>query len=184
MPDENPISEAVERVAHAVEKTTESDPPPKHDEPKKKDRLKSMASLLTAIAALLAAGGAFIKTFDHSITENAYNTLSKQIGDLSDEQQKNHEDLVKLQGYLDGVARAPLVPVPTTSATVATTSVDAGAPVPTLRPLVRPTASSAIVEQRDGGLVTFAIVAPPLPTVHPSATAVRPPPWAQVAAGK
>ena len=182
MPDENPISEAVERVAHAVEKTTESDPPP--PKAKKKDWIKSWASLLTAAAALFAAAGAFIKTFDHSITENAYNTLSKQIGDLSDEQQKNHEDLVKLQGYLDGVARAPLVPVPTASATVATTSVDAGAPVPTLRPLVRPTASSAIVEQRDGGLVTFAIVAPPLPTVHPSATAVRPPPWSQVAAGK
>lgn len=179
MPDENPLPEVIERVAHAVEKGTPSDPP---KEPKKRDWLKSWASFFTAVAALLAAAGAFIKTFDHSITENAYNTLSGQIEKLSDQQQKNHEDLVALQGYLDGLQHAPLIPSPT--ATAMAQSVDAG----TLTPLVRPprplpsTSATAAIPQ-DAGPITFAIVSPPpLPSVHPKPPPVKPPPWSQVAA--
>lgn len=187
---ESPVEaavEAVERVAHAVEKASESDPPPS-SKGKPPSRLKQWAAFFTSIAALLASGGAFLKTCDHSITQNAYNTLSGEITKVDDKQQRDHEDLVKLQGYLDGLARAPVVPIVSPSASMAVSTIDAGAPpVGTIRPwppaTTHPSATAA-AGNPDGGLVTFAIIAPPLPSVQASGKPVRPPPWAQVAAGK
>jgi hypothetical protein len=156
-PTENVI-EAVEKVAHAVEKNTESDPPPSKDKGKIKEKFKPWIHLITSVTALIAAGGAFLKTFDHSLTQNAYNTLAESITKIQDEQRGNHEDLVKLQAYLDGLARNPIMPAPsstssspqtpsaTATASAPPTEVDAGLPIPKVvvhtSPPPRPTATS------------------------------------------
>jgi hypothetical protein len=61
---------------------------------------------IAAAAALVTALGAFFKPPDHSVTKTAYETLSSGIKDLSDEQKRDHEDLVRLRGYMDGLTRA------------------------------------------------------------------------------
>ena len=80
---------------------SESDPP--------KDvhasRLKSLGTLVAAVAALVTATGAYFKPQDHSVNKASYEELSKVIKDLSDESDKNHDDIVALRGYLEGVSR-------------------------------------------------------------------------------
>jgi hypothetical protein len=97
---------------------------------------KNLIHVITSVTALVAALGAFMKTCDHTLTRNAYNTLSESISKIEDEQKKNHEDLLKLQAYLDGMARAPITSTSVTSTTAST--VDAGAPVPSPSPSPSP----------------------------------------------
>jgi hypothetical protein len=129
-----------------------------HARLRKGDRTKSWVAVLTALAALIAAVSAFMKTLDHGVTESAYNTLSDSIVKLSDRQQKTTEDIAMLRGYLDGLSRSPMpsaAPMPTgETATVTLTVIDAGAP-------------------RDAGRVR-----PPPPAVAPPAAPVKPPSFA------
>jgi hypothetical protein len=131
MSEEREVAEAVVAV--------EPEPSEReHARLRRGDKLKSTAAVLTALAALIAATGAFLKTFDHSVTESAYNTLSESIVKLSDRQQKTTEDVAMLRGYLEGLSRAPM-PAPVMDAGVA--SRDAGRtrqPLPAVAPSAPP----------------------------------------------
>jgi hypothetical protein len=183
------VVDAVEKVTHAVEKGSESEPPPS-GKSAKMVKLKAWASVITSMAALVASLGAFLKACDHTLTQNAYNTLSDNITKLSDEQQKNHEDLLSLRGYLDGLSRSPLGPAPTPSLPP---EVDAGSPPhmapnawtksghPT--PAVAASALASMMTQEDGGLITFSVIdSAPVPSVHPATAPVKPPSFASVEA--
>jgi hypothetical protein len=65
--------------------------------------------LIAAAAALLTAVGALLKPQDHSATKITYDTLSVSIKQISDEQKLDHDDIVKLRGYLDGLNHVNLV---------------------------------------------------------------------------
>lgn len=97
----------------------ESDPP--------KDvhasRLKSLGTLIAALAALVTATGAYFKPQDHSVSKVTYEELTKSIKELSDEGDKNHDDIVALRGYIEGTLakRSEAIPVTVQSA-------DGGAP--------------------------------------------------------
>ncbi len=122
MSEEREVADALEHAIAAVE----SEPPGhvlvEHARLRRGDKLKSTAAVLTALAALVAATGAFFKTLDHGVTESAYNTLSASIVKLSDQEQKTQEDVANIRGYLDGLAHAAPGTV------VVPSSVDAGAP--------------------------------------------------------
>lgn len=195
MPHEDPlekVAEVAEEVAEAVEKNdsdppSTSRPPPPGAPPSKAKQVKALIHLITSITALIAALGAFLKTCDHSMTENSYNTLSESIKTITENQQKTHDDLVALHGYLDGLTHAPLVPA-TALATSAPT-VDAGGPASSASALTpfHPAPTNTIAAApvpRDAGLITFAIQAPPLPSVQSTKAAAPPPPFAQAAAAK
>jgi len=137
--------------------------PPEHAHARlrKGDKLKSLAALLTAGTALLAALGAFLKTFDHGVTESAYNTLSESIVKLSDQQRRTQEDVAMLRGYLDGLSHAPLAATGS-GAAPPPPIVDAGAPHPP--PSATTTITFNIV---DAGHARVPVVAPPAPPVKP-----------------
>jgi hypothetical protein len=184
MPDdnENPIEDAIEAASHASEQLTAGH----HKD--KGYKLKEVVTFMTALAALLAAIGAFWKTFDHSVTEGTYKTTTDLIVKLDERQQKSEADIAGIRGYLDGLSHAPItIPVP---------NVGGGGmggsggspntnPIPTLRPIPWPPASaSAFHPTSDGGLITLAIQAPPLPPPRAPAPPVRPPSFDVAAAAK
>lgn len=186
MPERENPAEAVAAAAEAIEKLVDDDKNGGNKTPSvgplSDHKIRSMAALILACASLLATLGTFIKTCDHSVTENSYNTLSDSIKTLNENQQKNHDDLVALHGYLDGLTHAPLVapPIPP--------SVDAGATI-TVVPSATATSTahpppvgSTAMNPKDAGLITFAIVAPPLPSIHSAGVPVAPPPFAQAMA--
>src|SRR5271169_729647 len=114
MPEHKDPAAVVEAAAEAIEALVE--------DPHKGDRkstgfladhkLRSLAALILACASMLATLGTFIKTCDHSVTQNAYDSLSQNITKLSDDQVKMSEDVANLRGYIDGLTHATPPPVP------------------------------------------------------------------------
>ena len=86
------------------------------------------------------------------------------------QQKRNHEDLLKLQAYLDGMARAPLTPTSATTQTTATA--DAGAPV-TSTTSPRPKTLRKIPGQPD--LAYLDTSTSVVPTVHVAENPAKPP---------
>jgi len=130
-------------------------------EQEKKFDLKGWATIIAAVAALITSVVSAVKPQDTSVTKNAYVTLSSSISKLSDAEQKNHEDIANLRGYLDGISRAPLLvpadPIGTHPSPVSTS----------------PSAT---------GPTMFAVSAPPVPTVHEATAPVTTPSFSSVAA--
>jgi hypothetical protein len=168
------VEEAVEAAREIVEQVDNADTDPPPGTPSKREKMRSTISLMTHVVALMAATGAFFKTCDHSVTKSAYDALSADIQKLSDQDQKNHDDLVAIHGYLDGLSRNPLTPIATLA--------DAGVPLST-KPHPKPpvtlpvvTSTTAIAaETREGDIM--AIIAenvPPVPVLHPAPAPVKP----------
>ena len=195
MPEHQDPAEAVAAAAEAIEKLTEDDKTNKTPSvgPFSDHKLRSLAALILASTSLLATLGTFIKTCDHSVTQNAYETLSQGIQKAQDDQRQNHEDIVAIRSYLEGLSRAPMSasldagavasPIPSTSASSTAPTASS------LRPLVRPTttATAAVSLPNDGGLITFAIQSeqlPPPPPVHSAPPTWQAKPWNDVAAGR
>jgi len=75
--------------------------------------INASKGFITATAALLASVGALAKPQDHSVTKTAYDTLSSGIKEISDEQRRDHDDVVALRGYLEGLTREKVILSPT-----------------------------------------------------------------------
>lgn len=148
----------------------------------RESRLKHAASLVASLVALVTAVSAFVKPQDQSVNQESYEQLSASIKQLSEQQQKNHDDLVALRGYTEAAVQLAASPE------VAVVAVDAGAgrpSVPTARPVVRirrpPPAASASagvlshVEFSDAGtFVAHNMVAEPLPEPPPLSDSPKP----------
>jgi len=165
MPHANEIEEAVQEAVEGADNADTDPPPGAH---KKREKMRSTISLLTHIVALLAASGAFLKTCDHSVTKNAYDALSENIQKLADQQKQNHDDLVAIHGYLDGLARAPMT-APAESAMTMTLPPPVGG---------SPSAKGHLITV-DRDSVTF-VDAPPVPPVHPAPAPMRVTPFAAI----
>ena len=135
------------------------------------DKLKPYAGILTAVAALLAALGAFLKTFDHSVTKDAYEALSLEIVKLGEEEQRTQTDLANLRGYLDGISRAPLAAIATPSLSSSPAPADAGAVA------VHPFTTAATKPSKPPTITLVFVDAGP-PPVHAPTFPVKPPPFA------
>jgi hypothetical protein len=181
MPEHKDPAEAIEAAAEAIEVLVEGDKKADNNTPSvgpfSDHKIRSLAALILAATSLLATLGTFLKTCDHTVTQNAYTQTENDIQKLNDEQAKTREDIVAIRGYLDGLAHAPITPV-----VVPGIGVDAGtAPsaVPSLRPLVRPPTTA------DAGSITFAIIsAPPVPSIHPPPPPFQQKAWPDVLGGK
>jgi hypothetical protein len=116
----------VEAAKSAVEALSDSNPPP-GQRVGWWYKIKGVAGLLTAIAALLASFAALYKTFDTSAVEGTYITLSASIEKLSEEERQNAKDIASLRGYLDGISHGipTLTAVPASSSSAAVLSVPA-----------------------------------------------------------
>ena len=88
--------------------------------------------LLTALAAVLVALAALLRPQDHTVTKNSYETTAQGIAKVEDEIRKNHEDIVALRSYIEGVMHQGL-PSPAESSSAA----PAAAPTAGLTPLPR-----------------------------------------------
>lgn len=183
---EHDQAEATEAAEKALEKldeaAEEAEKAPKSIGAFSDHKLRSLAALIIAGTSLLATGGTFLKTCDHSLTEHSYNTLSGDIKKLSEEQSKNHDDIVALHGYLEGLMHQPK-PVdsedvaPESAVGAPSNSVPTSTPVPSpSHPVARPHASHASVEKHPPA------PPPPVPSVHATGSKVNPPPFAAVKA--
>ncbi len=81
--------------------------------------LKGWAAIIASIAALVTAVGAILKPTDTSATKATYETLSKAVKDNSEAAARNHDDLVALRAYMEGMRQSQIVPPPTTGTGVA-----------------------------------------------------------------
>ena len=144
------------------------------------DKLKPYAGILTAVAALLAALGAFLKTFDHSVTKDAYEALSLEIVKLGEEEQRTQTDLANLRGYLDGISRAPLAAIATPSPSSSPSSSPAPAPADAGAVAIHPftTAATAATKPPKPPAVTLVFIDAGPPPVHAPTFPVKPPPFA------
>ena len=168
MPEEREVAEALEHAVAAVEAEPSGHALTEHARSVRSDKLKSTAAVLTALAALIAATGAFLKTFDHGVTESAYNTLSESIVKLSDQEQKTQQDVASIRGYLDGLSRAPMAPSPGFSPmavpSMSFSLADAGVSSFQARPLATSAMSMKILS-----------LEPSPPEVHAPSAPVKPP---------
>jgi hypothetical protein len=214
MPEENRAAEALDAAKEAGEAIAEVDEE-KNEHPSvgplSDHKIRSLAALILAGASLLATLGTFIKTCDHSVTENAYDTLAQNITKLSDNQEKLGQDVANLHGYLEGMQghlRAAQITLPATldggEATAVTPSRSWTCPLgdplcapanETARPTARPSkptkpAASSIVtfnvmQWEDAGvMMALAPAAPTLPPVSPPPAPVAPPTFDIAAAKK
>jgi len=140
-------------------------------------KVKAFTSVAASIGALLVSIGTFAKSCDHSLTANAYNTLSKNISALSDQEAANHNDLLTLRGYLDGLARNPIpvVPLPTPAPSPSPQPQNFGnGKSQILKPLVRPS------QEQDSIRLMVVPSAEPVPSIHAAPAPIKPPTWSQV----
>lgn len=88
-------------------------------------KLKSLANVIATVAALVVGIGGFFKPQDQSVTKAAYQELSTAVKKLSEDNAKNHDDIVALRAYLEFTAKQavptgfepfPEPPTPATSA--------------------------------------------------------------------
>lgn len=104
---------------------TESNPPPGTAKAFAL-RLKSLATLITAIAALTIAVGKACQAPQEPAAKAAYNELAEAVKANSESASRNHDDIVGLRGYLDGVLKSEgIIPV-NDAGTFPTTFTDAG----------------------------------------------------------
>ena len=89
-------------------------------------RIKSLGALVMAIAALVTATGAWFKPQDHSVNKASYEELSKTIKELSDQGDKNHDDVVALRGYVEGTLASKPAPIPVLEQDGGSSTRDAG----------------------------------------------------------
>ncbi len=104
-------------------------------------RLKSLGTLVAAMAALVAAIGSWFKPQDQSVNKASYEALSASMKDLSDQVDKDHDEIVALRGYTEGALR--MVSAPASSVSAAGTK-DAGQSTVTLHAVgvIEPASSS------------------------------------------
>jgi hypothetical protein len=118
-------------------------------------RVKSMATLLTAMAALVAGLGAMFKPQDQTATKSSYEELRTSVKELAKAADDNHDDLMALRAYLDGYANA------TKGVTL---------PAPTVSPPT-PTAGASTVGAATSSSSTPVVALlrppPPVPQIHP-----------------
>lgn len=141
-------------------------------EPSKQGLLKEWGGLLAGVAGVLTAAGALLKSCDHSVTQSAYDTLGVSIAKLADQQQRDHNDLANLRGYIDGMARTP----PALRAASQLSDVVGGS-APALAPLA-PLDRSAL--RRPVPPLPEPAEAPPVPTVSPAPRLIRAPDFASI----
>lgn len=114
-------------------------------------RMKSLAGLLTAVAALIVAIGGLLRNPKEKGARASYEELSVAVHDLSESVGKQHDDLVALRGYIAG--RENSTTVTTGAATIATptgtTASSATSPTSTaLRPSSATSVSSSPWHQK------------------------------------
>jgi hypothetical protein len=135
----------------------------------KTSHLKNMTALIIAITALVAACSSFFKPRDDRATETSYEAISKSLKDLSDENERQHDDLVALRAYIDGVVHGS-VPSSSSGYAMGTGTVsDAGAGLD---------AGSAVSTATRPPVTPRALAEPPV--LAPRPTPVSPPSFAKV----
>lgn len=72
------------------------------------DNLKHAATALTAAAAIVTAVTSFLKLKEEGrrqdqLTKDSYSTLSESVKELSDQSKKQHDDMVALRAYVQGM---------------------------------------------------------------------------------
>lgn len=112
--------------------------------PERKSKLAHLASILTALAAIVAAVLSYMKERPETKAKASYEVLSQKLDALAAEQKKLHEDDVALRGYLDGYLGGMRERTNETSSAVAAVSatVSQQPRPPHLTRIVRPVASA------------------------------------------
>jgi hypothetical protein len=148
----------------------------------RESRLKHVASMVASAVALVTAISALAKPEDQSVNKESYETLTAAIKQLSEQTQKNHDDLVALRGYTEAAVQFASVPMPSAA--------DAGAgPAPTTvirirRPPAPASSASLSSFHHDAG--TFVALAvgdeapEPPPPLHDPPGRVEPPSFEKV----
>jgi hypothetical protein len=125
-------------------------------------------ALITSVPALVTSIAAFRRPADTAPAKAVYEQLAKDVRELSDQNRRNHEDLVAMRNYLDGYLRGTRKPrVRPDKDGDGIPEADAGAPTP-----------KATGKGSGGGntdAVELSPPAPPPPRLSPAPAPVAPP---------
>lgn len=102
-------------------------------------RVKSLAGLITSVAALAVATGSLIRTPEEKGARSAYGELSIAVRELSESVAKQHDDLVAVRAYVAGRDGSPIPTAPASTATPI-----ASGSSPSTHPWPRPTATAHV----------------------------------------
>lgn len=141
-------------------------------------RMKSMAVLLTAVTALVAALGTMFKPPDLTATKSGYEELRQSVKELNKATDQNHDDLVTLRAYLEGYAnanRANGLGVPSAVAANAATAAASASSPPTSAGLRLAGSSGGA-----GGVGLSRPPTPPIPDLHPKPATKDPADFSQL----
>ena len=90
------------------------------------DKIKSAAGMVAAVVALITSLWNAFKPQDNTVNKVTYETLSKEMKQVSEQTLKNHDDMLAIKGYLDGftnrVMNAP-IEIPSVNETALTEAV-------------------------------------------------------------
>lgn len=108
-----------------------------------KSKWAHVASIATALAAIVAAVFSYIKERPETKAKASYELLAQKLDTLAAEQKKLHDDDVALRNYLDGYLRGVRERTnETTSAVAAVTATGGSVRFPHVTRIVRPVASA------------------------------------------
>ena len=140
-------------------------------------KVKSAATLITSIAALVIAIGKACQAPDEPGAKAAYSELSAAVKANSEALGRTHDDVVALRGYVDGFTKAPMITVATSSDAGTDAKTDAGSYRYIYVPA--PTTSAPLTSASSVSVSAFAALAPPdhpkpLPPVNDRPPVFRP----------
>jgi hypothetical protein len=86
-----------ENSSELVVESSDSTPPSK-----KPSKMRDLATLISAVTAMIVAIGSYFRPQDHTVTQKSYETCVDGIAKIQDAEQKNHDDIANLRGFVEG----------------------------------------------------------------------------------
>lgn len=72
-------------------------------------RVMGVKELIIAVTGLVVAVASIFVPASTRVTQNAYEEMSKEVQEVSSATARNHDDIIALRGYLDGLRGTTLV---------------------------------------------------------------------------
>lgn len=81
-------------------------------------KLNAMKGFILTVAALMTAVGSWFKPQDLKVTKSSYETLAHSMEEMGKEIDQNHDDIVAIRGYLEGLVKNGHAPIPVSISSV------------------------------------------------------------------
>jgi len=78
-------------------------------------RAKSVSTVIASVTALIVAVGGLLRKPEEPAARATYEEMGQSVKELTEAATRNHDDIVALRGYVDGVSRSAVMAAPSAS---------------------------------------------------------------------